>query len=240
MSRAIPQAVTAELVKLGGLPAVVATALGTVGVAVVMTGALAASPVGTDRPAAILFQAVPYLQAGTILLGVLTVGTEYTGDQIRTSLVCVPDRWSVLAGKVVAYLTWAAGTAVATVLAGLLTAHVALAGRGIPTIGVGAWWPVAGATAYLVLIGLLAQLLAVLTRALLPALVGLLCLVLVLTPVLRRVTGHARYLPDAAGGLLYRPGSDDVLTPATGLLVLLGWLLAIGTVAVTAFLRRDA
>ncbi|GIJ25206.1 hypothetical protein Vqi01_03680 [Micromonospora qiuiae] len=238
MSRAIPQAVTAELVKLGGLPAVVATALGTVGVAVVMTGALAASPVGADQPAAILFQAVPYLQAGMILLGVLTVGTEYTGDQIRTALICVPDRWSVLTGKLVAYLTWAAGTAVATVLAGLLTADVALAGRGGPTAD--AWWPVVGASAYLVLIGLLAQLLAVLTRALLPALVGMLCLVFVLTPVLRGVTGHARYLPDVAGGLLYRPGSDDVLTPATGLVVLLGWLLAVGTVAVTAFLHRDA
>ncbi|WP_341716192.1 hypothetical protein QQG74_19490 [Micromonospora sp. FIMYZ51] len=237
MSRVLRQAVTAELVKLGGLPAVVAAVLGTVGAAIVMTAALAGAQVGAERATAIVLQAVPYLQAGTILLGVLAVGTEYTGDQIRTSLACVPDRWVMLSGKTLAYLAWASSTAIAAVLAGWLTAHVVLAARGVPATGTS--WPVVGAIAYLVLIGLLAQFLAVLTRGLLPALIGMLCLVLILTPLLRGVTRHARYLP-GAGELLYRPGSDDVLTPATGLLVLLGWILAVGTVAVVAFLHRDA
>ena len=100
--------------------------------------------------------------------------------------------------------------------------------------------PLAGAAAYLVLIGLLALALAVLLRSQLPPLVAMLGLVLVLSPLLSGLTEHARWLPDRAGSLLYQPGADTVLTPAAGALVLLCWTAATGAAAAAAFLARDA
>ncbi|GIJ22798.1 hypothetical protein Vlu01_34220 [Micromonospora lutea] len=240
MIRAYGRAAATELAKLSGLPAVLATVLGTIGAAMVITGALAVSPVGADEPVAVVLQAVPYLQAGTISLGVLAVGTEYTDGQIHTTLRCVPDRLTVLAGKTLAYLAWATGTAVAALATGLLTTRVTLATRDVPVVTDGPPENIVGAAVYLVLIGLLGVALATLTRAVVPALVVTLSLILVVSPALDAITPHARYLPGRAGGLLYLPDPAPVLTPTTGLLVLLGWVVVTGGGAVAAFRRRDA
>ncbi|MEG3637210.1 hypothetical protein [Micromonospora palythoicola] len=240
MIRFCARATAAELTKLFGLPAVLAAVLGTIGAAVAITGALAASPAGVNEPVAVVLQAVPYLQAGTISLGVLAVGTEYADGQIHTTLRCVPDRLAVPAAKTLAYLAWATVTAVAALGIGLLTARVALAARNVPVVTDGLPWNVVGAAVHLALIGLLGLTFAALLRAVVSALVVTLSLVLVVSPVLDAVTPHARYLPDRAGDLLYRPDPAQVLTPATGLLVLLGWVVVIGTGAVAAFRRRDA
>ncbi|NGM11192.1 ABC transporter permease [Verrucosispora sioxanthis] len=240
MIRSCARATAAELAKLSGLPAALAAVFGTIGTAVAITGALAASPVGANEPVAVVLQAVPYLQAGTITLGVLAVGTEYADGQLHTTLRCVPDRLVVPAAKALAYLAWAAGTAVAALAVGLLTARIALATRDVPVVTDGLPWNVVGAAAYLALIGLLGFALAALLRAVVSALVVTLSLVLVVSPVLDAVTPHARYLPDRAGGLLYLPDQAQVLTPATGLLVLLGWVVVLASGALAAFRRRDA
>ncbi|MCZ7417952.1 hypothetical protein O7605_08765 [Verrucosispora sp. WMMA2121] len=240
MIRSCARATAAELAKLSGLPAVLAAVFGTIGAAVAVTGALAASPARVDEPVAVVLQAVPYLQAGTISLGVLAVGTEYADGQIHTTLRCVPDRLAVPVAKTLAYLAWATATAVAALGVGLLTARIALAARNVPVVTDGLPWNVVGAAVYLALIGLLGLALAALLRAVVSALVVTLSLVLVVSPLLDAVTPHARYLPDRAGGLLYLPDPAQVLTPATGLLVLLGWVVVIGSGAVAAFRRRDA
>lgn len=159
-------------------------------------------------------RAVESGQAGFLLLGVLSAATEYAGGQIRTSLAAVPDRLVLLTGKVLAYL------AVATPAAAL---------TGALSSGV----PVVGATAYLVLIGLLALAVGLAVRSLVGALATVVTLVYVVSPLLPA----AAYLPDRAGAALYRPGA---LPPALGGLVLAGWLVA--ALAVTGFLfaRRDA
>ncbi|PZG21289.1 ABC transporter permease [Micromonospora craterilacus] len=240
MSRALSHAVSAELIKLCGLPAVLAATLGTVAAATVISAALAASPMDPAEPTAIVRQAVPYLQVGTIVLGILSAGTEYAGGQIRTTLTALPDRPLLLAGKAIAYLLWAAGTAAAALAAGLLTAGTTLAVRDVPGSAAGTPWTIVGAAGYLVLIGLLGQAVAVLTRSLVPALVVLLGLLLVVSPLLGGVTEQARYLPDQAGALLYLPGADRILTPVTGLLVLLAWIATTVIATVAATLCRDA
>jgi hypothetical protein len=203
--------VVAELIKLGGLPAVVAVALGTV-------VAIGAAGRGVT-------QAVPLLQAGPILLGVLAVSTEYAGRQIATTLTATPDRLRLLAAKAVAYLI----TASATIGAGLAAAWLTRSAR-----------PTAGAAVYLALIGLLALLLTTLLRSLIPPLAGLLTLVLIVSPLLAGHTEHARWLPDRAGRLLYLPDADPLLTPVTGAVVLLTWIGLAAAVALWTFRSRDA
>jgi hypothetical protein len=228
----------AELVKLRGLPPVLATVLGTVAAAVGLSAVVAASSSVAD-PVQVTLRTIPYVQIGPILLGVLAVATEYAGHQIRTSLTAVPNRAVLLAGKAVAALAVAALTGVAAVAAGLAAAWITLAVRNAPPGPVDGR-PLAGAAVYLVLIGLLGFALTVLLRSLIPSLVTVLGLVLVASPVLSGATELARYLPDRAGGLLYLPDADAALTPVIGTLVLLGWITAVGAAATVAFLRRDA
>ncbi|MFD0820892.1 hypothetical protein ACFQ0D_21880, partial [Micromonospora zhanjiangensis] len=76
-------------------------------------------------------------------------------------------------------------------------------------------------------------------RALVPALVAMLGLVLVVSPLLAGLTGYARLLPDRAGQALYAVPSPGLTAPDGGL-VLLGWIVAVGAAAATTFRRLDA
>ncbi len=207
--------VLAELGKLRTLPMTVLTIVGTV--------AVAAAIVGAQRRAAVPVDVVPYVQPGFVLLGILPVGHEYAGRQFRTSLIAVPARGRLVGGKIAAALVALAGTATTVV-----AMQYALTAEGT-----------VGEVAYLTIIGLLAFAVALLVRHLVPALVGTLFLVLILSPILAAVTKHARWLPDRAAAELYHP-ADSVLTATTGTLVALAWVAALGAVATVSFQRGDA
>lgn len=232
----------AELAKLRTLPVAVAAAVATVLAGAVVAAALAAHAADGGAPGsavAAVVLAVPYVQAGLVLVGVLPVAHEYEGVQIRTTLAAVPDRALLLAGKSAAALAAVALTAAATVGAGAAAAAATryLLDAG-PAGGGAEPWAAPGAAVHLALIGLLAHAVALLLRHLVPALVGMLSLVLVVSPLLGGLTEHARWLPDRAGSLLYAP-DDTVLTGATGALVLLGWIAAVGCAAAVRFVRGD-
>ncbi|MFD7311725.1 hypothetical protein [Promicromonospora sp. NPDC059942] len=244
----LPNIIAAELDKLRTLPAVVLAAVATAVVGVALAAALAASAAATQGEAVsttgvsttdVMAQAVPFVQTGLILLGVLPVSHELAGRQLRTTLAAVPRRGLLLAGKTVATLVAAALTAAVTVggLLGAATvvAHLTDAPVATGRIDLG---PVLGAVAYLVLIGLLSHAIALLVRGLVPALVGTLSLVLIVSPLLASLSEHARWLPDRAAAQLYAPG-DEVLTAATGALVMLAWIALVGTLATVLFVRRD-
>jgi ABC-2 type transport system permease protein len=235
----IAKSTAAELVKLRGLPSVIATGLATVAAAIGLSAAVAAVSTVAD-PVQVTLRTIPFLQVGPILIGVLAVATEYAGRQIRTTLTATPNRPVVLIGKSGAALAAAVITSVGAVGAGIATAWLTLTVRNVPPPPDVDGGPAVGAVVYLVLIGLLGFVLTVLVRALVPSLVTMLSLVLVASPLLSAVTEAARYLPDRAGGLLYLPGADAVLTPASGTLVLLGWVAVVGAAATVAFLLRDA
>ncbi|MFC3999187.1 ABC transporter permease [Nocardiopsis sediminis] len=239
MSGALARTVAAELIKLRGLPAVPAAAAGTVGAGAALTAALAASAPRTDA-VQVMAETVPFVQVGPILIGVLAVAAEYDGRQIATSLATTPNRPLLLASKAIASLVVIAATGAATVGAGLAAAWLTSAARGVDPPQIGDGWPAVGAAGHLVLIGLLALAVAALLRSLIPPLTTMLALVLVASPLLSGYTEHARWLPDRAGSALYLPGADTVLTPATGALVLAGWVAATALAAVTAFVGRDA
>ncbi|MFI6737187.1 ABC transporter permease [Nonomuraea sp. NPDC050451] len=228
---ALRNTVAAEVIKLVTLPAALAAVCGTVLVPAGLAAVLAAGPPSAMASA---FRSVDYAQAGLLVLGVLSVASEYAGSQIRTTLTAVPGRMPLMAGKLVAYLVVASFTALLTVTGAVLAARLA---DGAPPPDV----DVAGllrAAAYLVLIGLLGAVAATLTREVVAALGAALVLVLILPPVLGRVTTLADYLPGAAGARMYQQGPG--LTPVEGGLVLGAWL-AVGLAgAALAFARRDA
>ncbi|GAA2630242.1 hypothetical protein [Paractinoplanes durhamensis] len=231
----------AELVKLRGLPAILGTALGTVVTGAFLAVALASSaPTATDATD-VVTHTVLFLQIGPILIGVLAVATEYAGRQIATTLTATPNRRLLLAGKAAAYLIVATATSVTTIVAGLAAAQLTLIARDrAAEAREFDPWPAAGAVTYLVLIGVLALALATLLRSLIPPLVGMLTVVLVVSPLLSGYTEHARWLPDRAGGLLYLPTTDPVLGARTGTIVLLTWIALTGSAAIAAFRSRDA
>ncbi len=234
----------AELGKLRTLPVVVLTAVGTAVIGVTIAAALAAFAAEQGTPVSstdITIQAVPFVQAGLILLGVLPVAHEHTGSQLRTTLAVVPRRGLLLAGKTIATLVAVALTAAAATVGGsqaaaAITRHLVDAPVDDSRAGP---WPALGAATYLVLVGLLSHAVALLVRHLVPALVGTLSLVLIVSPLLAGLTEHARWLPDRAAMQLYDP-ADTLLTPATGTLVMLAWIVVVGTAAGVLFIRRDA
>ncbi|MFI6426672.1 hypothetical protein [Promicromonospora sp. NPDC050880] len=240
----------AELDKLRSLPMVSLTVAGTVSAGVVLAVALTAVSAQGAGPAtppvATVSAGLPYVQAGLLLLGVLPVAQEYTGRQLGTTLAAVPHRGVLLTAKTVAALAVLAFTAAVAVGAMTIAALVTARLVGEPAVAIGAASAgaggesvsLAGAGAYLVLIGLLAHGTALLVRHLVPALVTVLGLVLIMSPLLSGLTRHARWLPDRAAAQLYQP-TDTVLTELTGALVALAWIVVLVGGAAVRFVRRD-
>ncbi len=231
----------AELVKLCTLPAAALTAIGTVLVSAALMAASAAAAADeglTVSATDVTLNLVPLVQSGAVLLGILSVSHEYAGTQHRTTLLAVPGRGLLLAGKTVAAAIALALVAVATVSVGAAAAAIVQRLLDAPA-GTLEPWRLAGAACYLTLIGMLSYAAALLVRHLIPALVGMLSLVLLLPPLVAALTEHARWLPGLAGMQLY-DSTDAVLTAGTGTLVLTAWILLVGAVAATRFVRTDA
>ncbi|AHW65276.1 Putative membrane protein [Corynebacterium glyciniphilum AJ 3170] len=222
----------AELQKLRTLPAVALTIVATAAFTVVFTAALGGP--SEDMP---VLQIIPFMQVGVILLGILPSAHEYAGSQFRTTLAAEPHRGRLLLGKTLAASIVVVVAVILTVGSGVLMAMVS-GGAGSSSSGDDAS-RLLGAAVYLVLIGVFSHLVTVSVRYMIPALVGLLGVVVVFPPMIAAVTEHARWLPGEAGGLLYRSQPDAVLGPVTGALVLLGWILVAGVIAAVVMHRRD-
>lgn len=236
----------AELGKLRTLPIATATFIGAI-----VAGAAVAAAVATatwTRQAPLPFDevlrwTVPTAQALFVLLGMLPIGQEYAGHQLRTTLLAVPKRGLLLVAKSAAALMLLLPAAAATVVAcwlaaataGLLSDGPGLERQSVATLVTDG----AGAAAYLALIGALGYVTALLIRRLLPALAVVLGAVLLVSPVVAGLSEHARWLPDRAAALLYG-GGDAVLTAGSGTAVAAGWILLIGGIGAVRLLRSDA
>lgn len=241
VTRGLRNATGSELSKLLTLPAAIAAACASVLIGGAISGALAAGGQG-ERPAAIdaVLATISFVQVCFIVLGVLPTTHEHDGGQLRTSLAATPGRGMFFAGKSAAAVIALGLTALAAVSASLAAAMLVQRLSGVAAAPAGAsHWQLAGAAAYLVLIGLLSHAIATIARRLTPALVSALVVVFIVPPLLA-VSEHARWLPTRAGGLLYTAGSDGALTAGTGALVLAGWILAAGAAAFLALRARDA
>lgn len=236
----LPRIISAELIKLRTLPVVTATVFATIGTAITLSAAIAASSTVPISAVEVTRATIPFVQIGIILIGVLALATEYQGGQIRTTLTATPRRLSTLTGKSLAVLVTAVVTSVVAVATSWLAAMITLSANQLAVTDDASLWPTVGAAVYLVLIGSLAFAVTVLMRSLIPPLVTILSVVLIVSPIVSGLTEHARWLPDKAGSLLYLTDADTVLDAGTGGLILLAWIIAVSIAASTTFTRRDA
>jgi ABC-2 type transport system permease protein len=184
------------------------------------------------------------------VFGILQITGEYGSGQIRASLTAVPRRWLLLLAKAFVLALSTAAVMGPAVLLSFLAAQAMIGETGAGLGDHGAAQAVIGATVYPVAMGLLGLGLGAVLRQtavtitlfvsvvlILPAL-----LVPALPAALRRDT--IPYVPIAAAQALYEQQSDagpfTLLSPSTGLIVLIGWVSALLALGALVLNRRDA
>jgi ABC-2 type transport system permease protein len=180
----IADAYRAEILKLVTLPASGVTVLA----AWIVAAGLAAVPDADP---------IVYAQAGFVVLGVLAVTSEYSGGQVRTSLISVPRRVELMTAKALALTSASAPAAAVSLLLFRLVRPTAAAPGAASGIG------------YLTLVALLSAAVAALTRRSLPTLTLLLGWFFIATPLLG---GHAPPAGRLSGPLV--AGTLTALTAA--------------------------
>lgn len=204
---------------------------------------IVADPVGT-----ILGSGLQFGQLTICVLGVLVVASEYSTGMIRSSLLAVPRRISMLAAKCLTFavVVFAVGELVAfpSFFLGAAILHpkapVALGDPGVVR-------SILGAGLYLAVLGLFALAIGAIVRHTAGAITGVIGFVLVLSPLAALLPGsvgkhvHA-YLPSQAGQLIAQAhqGPTDLLTPWRGFGVFVLWTAALLVLAGYLLKRRDA
>lgn len=247
-SKKIPLILGAELDKLLTLPMTWLTLIVTFILNLVLTAAFTSVGLqGTAGMQSLLnigFSSMGYLQAGFVMLGILTACSEYIGGQIRTTLTTMPWRGFQLSMKHLALAIITIPAAFIMVASGVLYTFIMMrdtvAVIEIDTI----IKTVIGAAGYLTLTALLSAAIGALLRRTTPALVVLLGYYYVVSPLVSNYLSSLRnYFPDTAGYYMYMPSFSDeinVLTPMQGAGISMLWTLLFNTVAIVFYCKRDA
>jgi ABC-2 type transport system permease protein len=188
-----------------------------------------------DPVSAILGASVEFGQLTIIVLGVLVVTSEYSTGAIRSSLLAVPRRMSMLAAKAITFtaLVFVLAEIVCFVAffmgAAILHSHVpvSLSGSNVARA-------VYGAGLYLTVLGLFSMAIGGIVRHSAGAIAGVIAFVIVLEPLSQLIPGtwgnHIHdYLPTAAGRLVYgiKPVSNQVLPAWGGFAVFCLWTVGL-------------
>ncbi|AHH18670.1 putative ABC transporter, membrane protein [Nocardia nova SH22a] len=182
------------------------------------------------------------------VLGVLMVAGEYSTGTIRSTLSAVPRRLPVLWSKVTVYGVVALITGTAGAFATFLIDHRLTAGTAaVQSItDAGVLRALVGAGLYLALVGVIGAALGATMRSVAGS-VAVLIGVLLLLPSLVSLLPHdwqdpvSRYLPSNAGQAMFALHHDtSTLSPAAGLLVLLGWTVLALAAGAYRLARTDA
>lgn len=182
------------------------------------------------------------------VLGVLVISSEYSTGMIRTTLAAVPQRRLLLAAKVIVFAVVAFAVALVGCFGAFFAGQAILASKhaGVSISSPGALRAVVGAAVYLTAIGLLGLALGVLLRRTAGAIATLFGLVLVLPALVSALpspwdTNVTKYLPSDTGLALFSTRhTNDHLTTAAALAVLLAYVVVGLGVAGVALVRRDA
>ena len=184
------------------------------------------------------------------VFGILQITGEYSSGLIRASLLAVARRWPLLLAKA---LVLALATAVVMGLTGLaafLVGQSMIGAEGVTLADPGAVRAVLGATAYVVAMTLIGLSIGAIVRhsavAITVFVAAMLILPAMLGPALPdSLERHVMpYVPIAAAQAVYTQlpdaGPITLLSPWTGLLVLVGWVITLLLGGIVVLNRRDA
>ncbi|WP_163582850.1 ABC transporter permease [Gracilibacillus saliphilus] len=247
-SRKITLIFGAELDKLVTLPLVWLTLMCTFILNLVLAAAFTTAGLrgaaGTQSILNIGLAPMGYLQAGFIILGILATCSEYTGGQIRTTLITIPWRGFQLSTKHLALAIVTIPMAFIIAASGVLYAFIMMRDTALVIEIDNMIKTLVGATGYLTLTTLLSAAIGALFRRTTPALVVLLGHYFIVSPLLRDFLPSIKnYFPDTAGYYMYMsPPSNEIniLTPMQGAGISMLWTLIFITVAIVFYRKRDA
>jgi ABC-2 type transport system permease protein len=211
-------------------------------------GAASREQIRLDPTNGILSAGLQFGQLTIIVLGVLVITSEYSTGVIRASLLAVPRRLPMLAGKGIVF------TAITLVLgeivmfasffigAAILHSHVPVL-LSTPNVT----RAVVGGGLYLAVLGLFALAIGALVRHTAGAITGVIAFVIVLEPLSSLIPGtwgdHIHdYLPTVAGRLVIQTvqASGQVLSAWQGFGVFCLWTAVLLVAAGILLMRRDA
>ncbi|UQZ36973.1 ABC transporter permease [Paenibacillus sp. PK3_47] len=244
-SKKIQRILGAELYKLITLPWIWRMLTGTfffnIALAAAFTSAGLQRTAGAQSILDIGLASMRYLQAGFIILGILTACSEYAGGQIRATLTAIPWRGVQLFGKLLALAIITVPASLIIAASGVLYTFIMMRETAAVIEIDTMLTALAGAAGYLTLTTLLSAAAGALFRRTTPALVMLLGYYFLASPL----SGNflLSYFPDTAGYYMYMmPHPDEVhaLTPIQGTGILMLWTLCFITLATVFYCKRDA
>lgn len=249
LSKKVTQILRAEMYKLVSLPFIWFTLIGTFILNLVLATAFTSADLQGDTGSGNILEiglaSMGYLQAGFIILGVLTTCSEYTGGQIQTTLTAMPWRGLQLTLKHLTLVIMSAPAALIIVALGVLYPFIMMR-DGAAAVEINAIIKaLAGATGYLTLTTLISASVGSLLRRSLPALVVLLGFYFIVSPLSREfhfLSNIKNYFPETAGYYMYTlpPEEANALTAMQGAGILMLWTLVLIGVAIIFYRKRDA
>ena len=182
------------------------------------------------------------------VVGVLVVSSEYDGGRIRTTLIAVPQRRTVLLAKAIVFGAVALLVSMVSVFVAFIVGQAILHGRhqGVSLGDPHVVRSLLGAAAYLTIIGLLGLGIAMILRRTAGAIATLASLVLVLPLLAAMLPGPwsqdiAKYLPSELGQSLFSDNLEPNLLSAGNALAVAGvWIIVVYAIAMILITRRDA
>lgn len=252
-----PKLLASEIVKLVTLRSAWITALVTavvcIGAAALLAPSVGDAIVSHDpalapgtTPEAVGLEWISLGIIGILVIGVNAGSSEYTGGQLKTSLLAVPNRLVLVANKALALFMVTFVLAVVTVPTLSVLSQVAIGDLGVLDGGIPASlaWRWAGGIAYWVAMAQIGFALGLLMRqSLIPLFVLIIISQIVL--VIMYWLPLLKYLPDAAGSQLFDVSAvegsnpDAVMTPAAAAITLVTWVVVLLGIAILRFRKRD-
>lgn len=248
---------SSELVKLLTLRSVWVTGLVTVGICITMS-VLTAPSIGEaiavndpalaagTTPELVSLEWVNMGLVGIIVIGVVAGSSEYVGDQIKISLLAVPNRMTLITVKSFALLLFTFALAIITIptlslLSQLTLGDLSVINKGIPTSLIWKW---IGGIIYWVAMAQISFSFGILARQALIPLFVLIVVSQLVGPLLYFLPFLMKYLPVSAGAQLVdtsivADNQNGALTPVMTFIVLFVWVVVIFGMAAFRFCRKE-
>jgi hypothetical protein len=239
---------TAELLKLRTTRTFVAFVAAAVTLSLLITILVASIPDDLNADDARSLLTVDTSSIFVLLLGAIGMTGEWRHRTITSSVLAAPDRIKLVLAKLLAYAAAGALLSLAVTLSVALVSTIILSSRGFETAGIGdvldLLWRNALIAALFAMIGVAV---GAIVRNQVVAVVGLIVVAFVVEPAVAAATADVgKYLPfgGASSAILgetfgNEEFTEELLSPAVGVLVLLAWTAALGAIGALLLQRRD-